>query len=169
MKGSGEIKNEGKRFEEDFKSSINDNENWVYRLRDNAASFSGGTKTRFSSTNICDFLIFNNKYRTLYLVELKSTKGSSIPYTMIKDNQIKGLSEAGKHKVIPCFFFNYREKNNATYFMIIDDFLDMKCALDKKSFNPQDLEKYGAITVSRNIKRTRYRYDIETIIEQIHI
>lgn len=163
------MSNPGKRFEEDFKSSIDNNENWVYRLRDNAASFSGGTNTRFASTNICDFLIFNNKYRTLYLAELKSTKGSSIPYTMIKDNQITGLSEAGKHNVIPCFFFNFREKNNATYFMIIDDFINMKCVLDKKSFNTQDLEKYGAISVSCNIKRTRYRYDIETLIKQIHI
>lgn len=161
--------NPGKRFEEDFKSSIDSNENWVYRLRDNAASFSGGTNTRFASTNICDFLIFNNTYRTLYLAELKSTKGSSIPYTMIKDNQIKGLSEAGKHQVVPCFFFNFREKNNSTYFMLINDFLNMKNNLDKKSFNPQDLEKYGATIVSCEIKRTRYRYDIEKLIKQIHI
>lgn len=163
------VSNPGKRFEEDFKSSIDDNENWVYRLRDNAASFSGSTNTRFTSTNICDFLIFNNKYRTLYLAELKSTKGSSIPYIMIKDNQIKGLTEAGKHNVIPCFFFNFREKNNVTYFMKINDFLTMKNNLEKKSFNLQDLEKYGSIIVSCTIRRTRYRYDIEKLIEQTHI
>lgn len=162
-------KNEGKRFEEDFANSIDKTTCWLYRLRDNAASFSGGNNTRFSSTNICDYIMFHNESRTLYLLEMKSTKSSSIPYTMIKDNQIDGLTEASKHMVVPAFVFNYREKDNATYFMLIDDFNDMKSELMKKSFNIEDLEKYGAIKIDSEKKRTRYRYNINKMIKETRL
>lgn len=41
--------NEGKKFENDFKSSVPDT-CWIYRLRDNASSFAGGNNTRFTSS-----------------------------------------------------------------------------------------------------------------------
>ena len=98
--------NEGKKFEQDFANSVNKDKYWLYRFRDNAASFSGGTNTRFTSSNICDYLLFDNDTRTLYLLELKSTKSSSISYTMIRDNQIKELTEASKYNLIAGFIFN---------------------------------------------------------------
>ncbi len=162
-------KNEGKKFEEDFANSVDKTKCWLYRLRDNAASFSGGDKTRFSSTNICDYILYHNDTRTLYLCELKSTKSTSIPYTMLKQNQINGLTEASNHLIVPCFIFNYREYNNVTYFMLIDDFNDMKTSLKKKSFNPTDLEKYGALKIYSEKKQTRYRYDIERLIKETHL
>ena len=121
--------NEGKKFEQDFANSVNKDKCWLYRLRDNAASFSGSTNTRFASSNVCDYIMFHNKTRTLYLLEMKSTKSSSIPYTMIRDNQIKELTESSKHTLVAGFIFNYREKQNATYFMLIDDYNDMKSKL----------------------------------------
>ena len=142
--------NEGKKFEQDFKLSFGD-EYFVYRLRDNAASFGDSKNTRFASYNICDFIIFHDATRTLYLVELKSTKSSSIPYTMIKDNQINGLAEASIHSVVPCFIFNYRENNNATYFMHINNFLTMKNELNKKSFGG-DLLTNGTVFSNNVIK-----------------
>lgn len=162
------MKNEGKKFEEDFKSSVPET-CWIYRLRDNAASFSGGNQTRFSSTNICDFILFDDITRKLYLCELKSTKGSSIPYTMIKENQIDGLLSADKHNLISCFIFNFREKNNDTFFMYIQDFEKMKKELLKKSFNTSDLIQYNAIKIDYQKKRTRYKYDIEKMINDTDI
>ena len=88
---------------------------------------------------------------------------------MIKDNQIKGLTEANKHDVVPCFIFNYREKNNATYFMHINNFLTMKNELNKKSFNIQDIEKYGAIYIESEKKRTRYRYNVDVLVSKTHL
>lgn len=161
-------KNEGKKFEEDFKSSFGDRF-WVYRLRDNAASFGNGNKTRFASSNICDFIVWHDDTKTLYLMELKSTKGTSIPYTMIKDNQISGLTDANVHFVVPCFIFNYRECENATYFMLIEDFNDMKNELNKQSFNPNDLKRYGALRIDSIKKRTRYRYDVEKMVRETHL
>lgn len=160
--------NEGKKFEQDFSSSFGD-DFWVYRLRDNAASFGNGSNTRFASSNICDFIIFHDKTKTLYLAECKSTKGTSIPYTMLKDNQIKGLTYASKHDVIPCFIFNYRNQNNDTYFMLIDDFNAMYNELPKKSFNQKDLEKYGALKINSSKKRTRYKYDTNHFVQLTHL
>ena len=54
---------------------------------------------------------------------------------MIRDNQIKELTEASKYNLIAGLIFNYREKNNATYFMLMDDFNEMTSKIDKKSFN----------------------------------
>ena len=161
--------NEGKKFEQDFANSVDENKYWLYRFRDNAASFSGGTNTRFTSSNICDYLLFHNDTRTLYLLEMKSTKSSSIPYTMIRDNQIKELTEASNNKLIAGFIFNYREKNNATYFMAIDDFNKMTDEINKKSFNIFDIEKYGAFKINSEKKRTRYKYDIDSFVNKLHL
>ena len=59
-------RNEGKLFEDDFKSSVPDT-CWFYRFKDNAASFAEGSKTRFTSHNICDFEVFDDETRTLFL------------------------------------------------------------------------------------------------------
>lgn len=161
--------NEGKKFEQDFSNSINKDECWLYRLRDNAASFGGGVNIRFASSNICDYIMFHNKTKTLYLLELKSTKSSSIPYAMIRDNQIKELTESSKHNIVSGFIFNYREKNNATYFMYIQDFNNMTSNITKKSFNIDDLTKYGAIEIDCEKKRTRYRYGVCKFVNDTHL
>lgn len=113
--------------------------------------------------------MYHNKTRTLYLLELKSTKSSSIPYSMIRDNQVKELTESSKHMLVAGFLFNYREKDNTTYFMMIDDFNDMTSEINKKSFNMSDLEKYGAIKINSTKKRTRYTYDIENFIKETRL
>ena len=66
--------NEGKIFEKSFVASIPDY-CWHKRLNDNAASWGNGTQTRFTSTNECDFLLFDCNTRTLSALELKTTSG----------------------------------------------------------------------------------------------
>lgn len=160
--------NEGKKFENDIKTSVPDT-CWLYRLRDNASSFSGGTNTRFSSTNICDYIAFDDITRTLFLWELKSTKGTSIPLSMIRQNQIDGLLEASKHDLVAGFILNYRNENNDTFFITIDEFVDMIKNINKKSFNIKDLDSFGAIRIESIQKRTRYTYNIEKLIKEIHL
>lgn len=162
------IQNEGKKFEADIKSSIPDT-CWFYRLRDNASSFAGGTNTRFTSSNICDYILFDDITRTLFLVECKSTKGTSIPLTMIRDNQIKGLKEASRHNLVAGLLVNYRNENNDTFFILIDEYLDMMESLNKKSFNIKDLESIGATRIHSEKKRTRYKYDVQGMINELHL
>ena len=160
--------NEGKKFESDVKASI-PNTCWFYRLRDNASSFAGGQNTRFTSSNICDCLIFDDNTKTLFLVECKSTKGTSIPLTMIRDNQIRGLKEASEHRLVAGMLINFRNENNDTFFLLIDEYLDMMESLNKKSFNIKDLESIGATRVECEKKRTRYKYNIAKMISELHL
>lgn len=160
--------NEGKKFEADLKSSI-PNTCWLYRLRDNASSFANGTNTRFTSSNICDYILFDDITKTLFLIECKSTKGTSIPFSMIRDNQIKGLKESGKHKLVSGFLINFRNEGNDTYFILIEDFLKMIGIIKKKSFNKTDLENFGATKIESTRKRTRYTYNIQKMINELHL
>ena len=151
-----------------MKSSVPDT-CWIYRLRDNASSFANGTNTRFTSSNICDYILFDDITRTLFLIECKSTKGTSVPLTMIRDSQIKGLQEASKHDLVTGILVNFRNENNDTFFITIDEFIDMTSSLNKKSFNVKDLESIGAIRIESTKKRTRHTYNIENLIKEIHL
>lgn len=162
------MQNEGKKFENDIKTSI-PNTCWLYRLRDNASSFAGGENTRFTSSNICDYIMLDDITKTLFLIECKSTKGTSIPLTMIRENQIKGLEEASKHNLIAGLLVNFRNENNDTFFILINEYLNMMNTLNKKSFNIKDLEKIGVTRIECEKKRTRYRYDIEKMIRKLHL
>lgn len=162
------MKNAGKLFESDIKDSVPDN-CWYYRLRDNASSFAGGNNTRFTSSNICDCVIFDDKSRTLFLIECKSTKGTSIPLTMIRESQKKGLIAASQHTLVAGLLVNYRNENNDTFFISIENFIKMINKINKKSFNVKDLNSNGAIRVDCEKKRSRYRYDINGLINKIHL
>ena len=161
-------KNEGKKFEEDIKSSVPDN-CWIYRLRDNASSFANGTNTRFTSSNICDYILLDDITKTLFLVECKSTNGTSIPLTMIRENQIEGLKDASKHNLVAGLLVNFRNEKNDTFFILMDKYLEMIESLNKKSFNIHDLEEIGATRIESEKKRTRYRYNINKMIKELHL
>lgn len=76
--------NEGKEFEKDIKQSFESvtkqrnyqtvNRFWLYRPSD----FGGGMAERFTNHSLCDFIVFDKIDRTLYLLELKSIKSTSI-------------------------------------------------------------------------------------------
>lgn len=158
--------NAGKLFEADIKASIPAH-CWYYRLRDNASSFAGGKNTRFASSNICDCLIFDDNSMTLFLIECKSTKGTSVPLSMIRENQIRGLLDASQHRLVAGLLVNYRNENNDTFFIKIKDFVDMVDGLNKKSFNSKDLIENGGFKVESNKKRTRYTYNLEKLIKEV--
>lgn len=160
--------NEGKIFEKAIKDSV-PSTCWIYRFRDNAASFGNGTNTRFASSNICDYLCFDDLTRTLFLWELKSTKSTSISLHMVRDNQIKSLQEASKHNLVAGFICNFRNENNDTFFIEVNKFANMMNDINKKSFNINDLEHHGAIRIDNYKKRTQYTYDIEALIGTTHI
>ncbi len=42
-------------------------------------------------------------------------------------------------------------------------------SIKKKSFNINDLENFGATKIESNKKRTRYTYDIQKMINELHI
>ena len=125
--------NEGKRFEQNWKSSVEELDDlWIYRLKDNAASFSGGSNTRFASHNMCDYIMFDDYTRTLYCTELKSTKGTSVSLSMIRENQIKELTEASKHMLVAGFLVNFRNENNDNRIITIRVFKNFRSITKSK-------------------------------------
>lgn len=162
--------NEGKRFEQNWKSSVEELDNlWIYRLKDNAASFSGGSNTRFASHNMCDFIMFDDSSRTLYAIELKSTKSASVTLSMVRDNQIEELTKASKHNLVAGFLINFRNNSNDTYFIEMCDFNKMISEINKKSFNKKDLISYNAIYVESACKKVNYKYNIKKFIKDTHL
>ena len=88
---------------------------------------------------------------------------------MIRQNQIDGLLEASKHNLVAGLIINFRNENNDTFFITIDEFIDMTSSLNKKSFNVKDLESIGAIRIESTKKRTRYTYNIENLVKETHL
>ena len=116
-----------------------------------------------------DYIMFEDSTRTFYAIECKSTQGTSIPLSMIRQNQIDELTEAGKHCLVAGFLINFRNKNNDTYFIEIGDFNNMFSELNKKSFNIKDLENNNAIYVESECKKVNYVYDVKKFISETHL
>ena len=162
------MQNPGKLFEQDIKNSVPDT-CWIYRLRDNASSFADGANTRFTSSNICDYIMLDDMTKTLFLIECKSTKSTSMSLKMLRDNQINGLQEASKHNLVAGILVNFRNENNDTFFISINEFVDMINKINKKSFNVKDLESIGAIRIESTKKRTRHTYNLNDMIIKLHL
>lgn len=174
------IKNEGKRFEEAWQKSV-PNTTLVKRLNDNAAGWSGGSNTRFSSNNECDFLLFDTVHRNLLALELKSTKEKSLTFWredfedknkkqtfMIRKCQIQGLEKWSYFDNVTCgFVINFRSIENQTYFVDIRDFLNYTRNIDKKSVNIDDILKMNPIKIENKLLRTNYRYDVGKFLEEV--
>lgn len=172
---------EGKRFEDAFTKSV-PNYVLVKRLNDNASAWSGGSKTRFSSNNECDYIMFNDKTRTFYGLELKTTQEKSLSYWredfedktkkqifQIRKCQILGLKKWSEHLGVFGFIFNFRSFNNKTYFVSIDKFLDYTSSLLKKSININDVLNMNPIEIENNLIRTNYRYNIEKFLNETRL
>ncbi|MGL5244215.1 MAG: Holliday junction resolvase RecU [Sarcina sp.] len=155
-------KNPGKLFEIDFKMSV-PSWCWPYRLKDGTANFQGSKNenVRFQAHNICDFIVMGKNY--LYLLELKSTAGNSIPFGNFRQSQVKEMDKINKEKVKAYFVINYR-KSNKTYALdahVVKDYIDNA---NRKSI-PIDFAKNHGIEINSSIKRVRYEYDLENFFE----
>lgn len=176
-------KNIGKRFEEDFKKSV-PTSSLLIRLQDPPQSFAKSENTKFSHKNPCDFLLFDCEHRVFVPIELKTTKNKSISFDdiniedkqngMIHKHQIIGLTGFSKYdNVVAGFLFNFRDEKSGLercYFQNVKDFNAMVQKINKKSFNELDLLTDGnAIKLNGNVKRSRYHWDIDSLLNDITI
>ena len=173
--------NEGKKFEKAFKNSI-PKDIYYFRIPDPAESFSSiRDGLRFTIQNPCDIFLYNPQTKTMYALELKSTKNTSISYWredfedkskkqsfMICKNQIQELDKISKFSIISGFIYNFRFTEH-TYFQSIDSFFYMTKDFNKKSFNEADVFKNNGILISQKLMKRNYKYDIEKFMKQIHI
>ena len=157
------MKNEGKRFEEDFKNSVPD-DMFYYRFRDGTSSWDGGN-ARFQAKNICDCMIMTD---TLFLLELKSTKSKSLPFTMIRDNNLDDMIQAQDKEssnILSYLIVNFRELEQ-TYYVpcwMVKDFMNES---DRKSIPIKWFKEMMNNTpyvgvMPQEKKRVRYRYSMD--------
>lgn len=173
--------NEGKRFEIAFKNSVPKNV-FYFRIPDPAESFSSIREgLRFTLKNPCDIFLFNPDTKTMYALELKSTKDTSLTFWredfedkskkqtfMVRKNQIEGLQKISNYPIVAGFIFNFRFTNH-TYFQSIDDFINMTKGSTKKSFNEADVYKNNGVRIGQEKMKVNFKYDVETFLQQIYI
>jgi len=159
--------NEGKIFEIDFLKSA---EKFCakIRLNDPASSFgNGGNGLRFSAQNICDAILY--QHPKMYLIELKSHLGKSIPNSAIirnkKDKRIWQMVDmhSTHYGISSLFVFNWRDLDNITVAVRASWVL---CYIERgirKSIPASETIKNGII-VPHSLKKTRYQYDVQSIL-----
>lgn len=155
------MENQGKKFERQFKDSIPiNNEIFYYRFKDGTASWNmDNNKVRFQAKNICDCMIFYKG--KLFLNELKSHKGKSLPLNCIRENQIKDLFDASLKNNVYCNILVFFSDTERCFSLNIQDVVDYMDSETAKSIPISYFEKYGReIKVSK--LRTNYRFDIES-------
>lgn len=158
------MQNQGKQFEKDFIKSVPDTV-FHYRFKDGTAGFAGAQNenVRFQAKNICDFQLFDGR---LILLELKSHKGKSIPFSCIRENQLSELSKAEIYPgIIPGIVFNFRDMGK-TYFVRINHVWGYIKNSDRKSIPLEFVQQYG-IEIKGTLKKVHYRYDIKSFLEAI--
>ena len=153
--------NEGKKFEIDFKNSIPANV-YIYKLKD-AGGWSNASNTRFTISNMCDFIMYSKP--TLFLLELKSTKGKSLPFNNIRETQIKELYKASNTEGVRAGLVINLRTLEETYYLDIKDFKTYRETTERKSISLECLKDKG-ILIEQELKKTRYRYDIKEFIKK---
>ena len=175
------IGKEGKRFEEDFKSSCDEASTLLLRLKDATTNWSNAGTTRFTSEQPADYIAFRD--RIFYAFELKSTKSNSMTFWSkefeqeddtkktynIRKGQVLGLQKMMDYPyVVAGLIFNFRERENKTYFVHIKEFLRVTSLLPKKSFNYDEVQLMKPIEIYSIKKRTRHSYDMESFFITIY-
>lgn len=165
--------NTGKVFEQSFKKSVDESKIYFIRLKDSPASFGqDSSKVRFTADNPYDNFCFYE--RTLFPLELKSTKSTSFSFQKnkkekgknIKLSQIEGLTKASQYNgVYAGFVFNF--DNGETVWMNIKDFNNFYNATIKKSINYQDILQYDCVIIEKHLLKVNYRYEITKFLEEI--
>lgn len=173
--------NSGKIFEDDFKSSIDKDRCLLIRLNDQPQSFAKTAK--FSLKPPCDFVLYDSLTKLFVPLELKTTKYRSMSYenineetpnnAMIHKHQLEKLLEFSMYNGVKSgLLLNFRtEETNLqrTYYISIQNFLDMCQKINKKSVNEIDLLNVGnAIKVDGTKKRSRYSWDIDSLLDKLN-
>ena len=147
----------GKIFEEEIKQSF-PKDFYIERYKDDTAGFYG-------VSNPADYRLY--KYPLLFLLELKTHKGKSLPLEKIRDNQIKGLQRAVQHKgVYGGFIINFRDLEE-TYYIDVWEMAEFIKYTERKSI-PVEWCRMNGVRIYQHKKRVRYSYDLGAWLQRYY-
>lgn len=153
--------NAGKSFEADFKKSVPDS---IYYLRlKDGGGWSSAENTRFTPSNEADCVIYDGI--NMFLLELKSHAGKSLPLSCIREKQIDSLIKAKEKGVVAGLIVNMRDCEE-TYFIDIEVFDSIVESSDRKSIPISTMREQG-IQVDATKKKVHYTYDIDEFCKTI--
>ena len=155
--------NNGKRLESNFKKSVPSNI-FFYRFKDGSSAWGGNDKVRFQSSNICDCMLYNGS--KLYLIELKSVKGKSLPFTNIRKNQIEELSKAHEfYNIYAGLVIEFSDLDRAFFIDIktVEEFINKG---DRKSL-PVDYVATNGIEIGVSKKKVNSVFNIDKMLLEI--
>ncbi len=154
--------NRGKDFEQTFRKQMESAGFDVNRVADNTAGYMGGR-------NICDFITY--VYPNIYYLELKSTKGNTLPFSNISTNQWQGLLDKEKIEGAGAGIVVWFIAHDKTFFVSADCFQKIKNEGTFKSLHIKDLEfkakefencKYfKCFEIPGTKKRVFFNYDMQ--------
>ena len=98
----------------------------------------------------------------MYLLELKSHKGSSLPFTAISDYQLKGLSGIDYSGIKAYFIINMRDKEK-TYAIEAPKIKIYIETSGRKSIPISFMDNEG-IEIKGIKRRTRFEYDVGELL-----
>ena len=155
--------NSGKRFENAFRNSVGD-KIFFYRFRDGTSSWGESDLTRFQQTNMCDCELFDGN--RLFLLELKSIMGKSLPFSKIKEHQLKELNEASNYKNIVSGFIIEFSSVDRCFYISARDMKDYIENSGRKSIPISYLETNG-LEIEVKKLRVNIRLNIQKFVEEV--
>ena len=160
------MKNQGKIFEQDFRASLPlDNPNlFFYRFKDGTASWGdkNNPNVRFQQKNISDAMIFYKGF--LFIIELKSHRGKSLPFSCIRDNQFKEMYEASfKKNVFPIVIIFFSDLEEC-FALKMTDIIELRSKNISKSISLLFVREKGVRIDCRKLQ-THYRFEIQDFLE----
>ncbi len=163
------MKNAGKVMEQQFRKSAKKVPGlFFYRLRDGTASFYGGAqdnRIRFQQRNIADVVMFQTP--VMYLLELKTHNGASLPLTAIRENNLKDLADAAQYSnMVSGLIVDFPERGRA-YFADARAVQRFMRSQERKSIPILWFDLNGILIESRTLQVNRV-YDVRGFVDQMN-
>ena len=156
--------NRGKQFEEVVKKSFERVEGVsIDRLRDAPRKLKG-------VDNPSDFIVYKKPHE-IY-VECKSHKGNTLPFSCIREEQLRGMSEKAKIDGVKAGIIVWFIDHDLTVWISINELVFWR-DIGNKSINIKNIqdshtERIRHIVIQGKKKRVYFDYDIEEFLEELY-
>lgn len=158
--------NAGKRMEAAWREGAVKVEDLYYqRMNDGTATFYGGQQdgVRFQQRNNYDCFMF--RCGVLFLLELKSHKGKSLPLSAIREQQIRHLGSVDVEMVLPGLVCHFEDVGEC-WFLHGKDLKAFVDAGERKSI-PVEYFREKGIQIAVRKKKVNYAYDVEEFTAEV--
>lgn len=152
--------NKGKKFEDVIKESfLKVPDVSIDRLRDAPRKLKG-------VDNPSDFIVYKKPHE-IY-VECKSHKGNTLPFSCIREEQIKGMREKAKIDGVKAGIIVWYIDHDLTYWIPIQEITRL-IAEGKKSLNVKAFNiSLNHIYIQGKKKRIYFNYDMEDFLRRLY-